>query len=293
MRFLQCSPHTASQCLGKKVKELSITTSPQVQLKQINPSKAGEHIRTTIRLCEELAAKLSRAFSEALVVYAQEQASIKVSIKEQALQIRQKILKDHGAYVDMQSIIRYCESRGIIVAHFNGVPQGKIDGAAIYNDEHPVILLGSGKTPMWVSYHLAHELGHIVLEHGATCFCKVEDDKQTDQQEEEANLFAKHLLLGKDAHLPFPSLWGKSAEVRIRFTHAGRARRVAPEIMALFAARRDGGSPASYASAQKAFPSSEKVHEYVNFLLKSRLDDLDIGEDEKESISRYLDYSGK
>ncbi len=293
MRFLQCSPQMARKCMHEAVEGLCIPATSQVHLKQISKTKAGEHVQVTIRICNELASKLSRAFSEEEILFASD-VEYRNDVKETALKVRREILDCSGAsYVDIQSILRYCESKGIIVAHFKGVPQGKIDGAAINHSEHPVIILGSGKPAMWVPFHLAHELGHVVLGHGTENFCKVDGDAEDDVYEQEANKFAKYLLLGEMRDSSIPSLKGGPVAVRQSYILAGRAHRVAPEIMALFAAY-NGGGGALYAIVQNTFTHAYKdVHDFVNRILKNRLDDLDIGEDEREAIVQYLDYSGK
>lgn len=293
MRFLKCSSTLARQCMEENVEGLNISTSSHVRLKKINNIKSGEHVQVTIRMCEELAAKLSRAFSEDVALCAAEEVVHK-EVKETALTVRRAILDCSGAsYVDLHSILRYCESRGIVVAHFKGVPQGKIDGAAINHPEHPVIILGSAKRAMWVPFHLAHELGHIELCHGSSYFCKVDGNNEDDLHEHEANQFARYLLLGEMNDESIPSLKDSPLIVRQHYILAGRANRVAPEIMALFAAY-NGGGGSLYAYVQKVFTHTSKdVHESVNRQLKIRLEDLDIGESEKETIFQYLDYNGK
>lgn len=291
MRLLRCSAEQARACMQGKVNELSLTHSPQVKLKRIKRDTAGEHVSTTIRLCEELASKLSRAFSEESDLEAAEDMAA-MRVRERALQVRQEVLR-HGTYVDLHSLLDYCTEKGIIVAHFRGVPGGKIDGAAINNEGHPVIILGSSRTDMWIPYHLAHELGHILLQHGATYFCELRGEADNDKQEQEANEFAEYLLLGEQGKIRLPQLMGRSVvEDRRLFIYHGRKRWVAPELLALFAAHEQNRN--LYGYVNKIFTTDSKtVHDTINNKLKSRIEDLDIGMGKKDDIFCYLDYCGK
>lgn len=293
MRFLDCSAEQARQSMRGIVTGLELSESPAVNLKRINKKSAGRNVRATIRMCEELAARLTRAFSEDEDLAAAEaEAKPEMSVRERALRVRAEILAQ-SAYVDLLRLLEYCEAKGIIVAHFCGVPGGKIDGAALEDEEHPVIILGSKRTANWIPFHLAHELGHILLRHGESYFCELNGEAEDDKQEQEANEFAEYLLLGEKGRQQLPQLMGRGMrDDRACFVSEGRARRVAPEVLALFAAHEQNRK--LYGYVKKMFTAdSSNVHEDINLRLRARIEDLGLGASAREEIFRYLDYSGK
>jgi len=105
----------------------------------------------------------------------------------------------------LQSLIDFAWEHGIVVAHMAELPNGskKFDGIAMFVRQRPVIILGSGRdSPPWIAFHLAHELGHILLGHVAVGTPSLSDDEITkaeyaqDPQEREADRFALEVLTG-------------------------------------------------------------------------------------------------
>ena len=80
---------------------------------------------------------------------------------------RATMLRNH-TYVNLESLLTYCWSHGIAVVRLARTPASckMIAGLATFCGNRPVIVLGSGHdSPPWIAFHLAHELGHIMLEH--------------------------------------------------------------------------------------------------------------------------------
>lgn len=120
-----------------------------------------------------------------------------------AASVRATILRQH-AYVDLDSLLVYCWSHGIPVVHVRRTPTGskKVDGLATFRGRRPVIVLSSGRdSPPWLAFHLAHELGHILLAHvsadGDLLVDQKLDARDDDQQEQAADRFACELLTGQ------------------------------------------------------------------------------------------------
>ena len=125
-----------------------------------------------------------------------------------ASEIRQQILQTRES-VDLEGLLAWAWAHGIIVAHIN-LPTGikKFTGIALYVSDRPVILLGSTKdSPPWLSFHLAHELGHLLLSHvrPGHPILDVEmgfqanefiDTPEQLQEEDAANRFALEILTG-------------------------------------------------------------------------------------------------
>lgn len=116
------------------------------------------------------------------------------------------MLKDQGhlAWVTLEDLLQYCWEIGIPVVHTSKFPPGtrKPDGMAVCSESgRPVIVLcKDSPRPAWMVFILAHELGHIALDHvpkgGAVVDGNLESASGEDE-ERQANEFASVLLTGK------------------------------------------------------------------------------------------------
>lgn len=131
-----------------------------------------------------------------------------VGLAPNAATIREQILQ-HAQRVDFDSILDFCWGNGIPVIPLPNLPTGvrKMDAAAIKVGRRPVILIAlRNNSKAWLSFLLAHELGHLSLGHVAANSALVEGslndsaefdvDSNVDRQEVEANEFANALLSG-------------------------------------------------------------------------------------------------
>lgn len=108
------------------------------------------------------------------------------------------------------SLLTLCWNHGIPVIPLPNLPVGlrKMDGAALQIGERPVIVIAKKKSSRaWLSFILAHEIGHIALGHlkpgsiivdislqeGAT----YATDDQNDKQEADADAFALEAMGGE------------------------------------------------------------------------------------------------
>lgn len=155
-----------------------------------------------------------------------------------AREIRESILR-HSESVDLDSLLRFCWNSGIIVLQLaHRPPQSKgFDGLAAVVDDRPVIALASGRdSPAWLAFHVAHELGHIMLRHvhsqGSPLIDKsLASASGQDVHEEEADRFALEVLAGR-------------TEPRIRNLGATASRLA---VIAAVSAPRIGVDPGVYA----------------------------------------------
>lgn len=126
--------------------------------------------------------------------------------------IRQCILTTPGARMDFDSILAFCWRAGIPVIPLPNLPKGvrKMDAATLKSHERPAIVIAlRNNSKAWLSFLLAHELGHVCLEHVPDDAALIEGsigdstefdaESQLDAQETEANAFAHALLGGADA----------------------------------------------------------------------------------------------
>ena len=84
-----------------------------------------------------------------------------------AEQVRETILAEHR-FVDLDGLLAFAWQHGVAVLHLAELPKAtkKFSGMAMFCGTIPVIVLAfGGDSPPWIAFHLAHELGHILLGH--------------------------------------------------------------------------------------------------------------------------------
>ena len=150
--------------LGFSVQELRNPTRPltppsltQFRFKRYK-GQVDEKVRASALVAQRAAQASLRAIGDRLPPFHGPRA---------ALAIREEILRQ-SQYVDLDSLLRVCWASGIPVIRLAQVPaQGKrFDGMATFVGDRPLIVLASGRdAPPWLAFHLAHELGHVMLGH--------------------------------------------------------------------------------------------------------------------------------
>jgi hypothetical protein len=115
--------------------------------------------------------------------------------------LRERIL-EQAQSVTLTGLLQYSWDFGVPVIHLDSLPQGakRVDGMAFCIEGRPCIALASSKkSPAWLIWHLAHEMGHVALGHlrnGDAIDIQIDFKSQQDE-ERQANLFAKDLVYGK------------------------------------------------------------------------------------------------
>ena len=159
-----------------------------------------EQLRPATLIASSLAKAIVGAMPAREIVLAQSAAAV----REQILQSANRVAFD--------SILGFCWKIGIPVIPLPNLPSGvrKMDAAAIKVGIRPVILIAlRNNSKAWLSFLLAHELGHLSLGHVAANSALVEGslndsaefdvDSNVDRQEVEANEFANALLSGEQS----------------------------------------------------------------------------------------------
>lgn len=118
-----------------------------------------------------------------------------------AAEVRQSILDRGASWVGFTEVVDYCWSVGIPVVHLWESPRGRRpDGLAVSVGGRPVILLCKrSKSPAWLLFILAHELGHVALRHVTGDSVLIDDqvhEDADDPEERDANAYAIELLTG-------------------------------------------------------------------------------------------------
>jgi len=139
-----------------------------------------------------------------------------------AMKVYQAIRTAGNGTVDFDSLLSFCWDSGIPVIPLSNLPVGlrKMDGAALQVGDRPVIVIArKNDSKSWLSFILAHELGHIALGHlqqnssiidvslqKETTFAS---DTPSDKMERDADTFALDILggpLANDAQSGWPDL---------------------------------------------------------------------------------------
>ncbi|MDB6172078.1 MAG: hypothetical protein JWL59_1389 [Chthoniobacteraceae bacterium] len=207
-----------------------------------------------------------------------------------ANQVRDSILKSTPR-VTLEALLKWCWENGVIVVKLGRFPNGskKFDGMAMFYDDRPVIILGSArKSPAWLVFHLAHELGHIMHGHVRAGEKSIVDGEiatsGSDPCEQEADAFATKLLTGQPSVSNL--ITQKSASDLASFAWAvGERLAISPGVVALFYAHSRGQK--SWGTANQALAlldEHEGAHELISAALDAHID----YEDMPESTARFL-----
>jgi hypothetical protein len=172
---------------------------------------SAPRFKHTVRVSSEdlePASRIASALVNAIVAATPRQAPLPALT---AGQVRDEILASGAPRVDFDSLLSFAWRRGIPVIPLPNLPSGikKMDAAALRIGERPAIVIARrNESKSWLSFILAHELGHILLNHvpvnGSIVEGSIHDtaafdaESQLDGQEREANEFA-HAVLGGDA----------------------------------------------------------------------------------------------
>lgn len=120
-------------------------------------------------------------------------------------------IRSRGRRVTLAALLDFAWAHGVVVLHLPGMPRGNrtFDGMACFVGNVPVVVLASARQgPPWIAFHLAHELGHLMLAHttpgGESIVDAGLEGKSTDPQEREADNFAMQVLTGTTSP-PVPS----------------------------------------------------------------------------------------
>jgi Zn-dependent peptidase ImmA (M78 family) len=139
-------------------------------------------------------------------------SSIKVpyqALPKNVWELNEEIRAIGKGSIDFDALLNYCWRKGVPVISLSNLPFGlkKMDGAALKVGDRPVIILAKkNNSKSWLSFILAHELGHIALGHLENNSSIVDialqqestfdSDNTGDSMELEADKFALNILGG-------------------------------------------------------------------------------------------------
>lgn len=179
--------------LRDRDRELSLPKMAPVRFKRYR-NEVDDKVRVSTLVAQRAASVVARFVDEHLEPF---------TSRHSAQELRRRILQ-RSRFVDLESLVRLCWDLGIPVLHLAQTPQGskRFDGMAAFIGDRPVIVLASGRDGSpWLAFHLAHEMGHILLRHVQPGSPPVVDGELGAEagsrgQEPEADRFACELLTG-------------------------------------------------------------------------------------------------
>ena len=186
--------------LRDQTSSLSLPPMLPVRLKSATRGTGVAQIRPAIQIAQHLAKLLVTATRDLPEFVGQRSAG----------ELRSQLLS-RAKPVTLSSLVEECWNNGIVVAHLSRLPCQpgfrKFDGIVLFVEQRPCILLAEGKdSPPMLAFHLAHELGHLMLEHVRPGTELLADDNLerivVDDEEDAADRFANELLTG----VPEPEL---------------------------------------------------------------------------------------
>lgn len=194
--------------------------------------------------------------------------------------LREAILKG-ARFVDLNSLIATCWALRVPVIHLRVFPleAKRMHAMVITIDGRFAVLLGrDAGYPAPVAFTLAHELGHVMLNHlvGAPALVDLEDPataKDRDEQEDEADRFALTLLTGS----PDPDIrtnlerFNAPTLAAAVLDAAGRYG-VEPGTLALCLAYRRGAWPVAMASLKFIYAERKPAWREVNAIANGELE---------------------
>ncbi len=245
---------------------LTLPPTAQVRFKRYK-NQVDDKVRASTIVALRAAEVVVRSVGDCLPVF---------SGPRSARDVRNAVLR-RSQYVDLDSLLRFCWEAGIAVIPLAHVPSGskRFDGMAAFVDRRPIIVLASGRDgPPWLTFHVAHELGHILLGHarsdmGALVDGTLASATGSSTHEREADRFACEVLWG-DAEPRIRDLKVKAPRLAVIAAESGPTQGVDPGVFVLV-----------YARSNNRWPVAQSALKYLG---------LESGGQEKvaEALERYL-----
>lgn len=250
-----------SRHLGIEAKSMLDPSAP-LRLKDFGACKYKKRAGTSIdelRLSRVIASRAAQLAAAAL-----ERPYLPVPA---VTDLRQQIL-ENAPWVGLKELLDICWSHGIPVLHVNNFPKDvkKPDGVTMNVAGRPVIVLCREESqPSWLSFILAHELGHIAGGHiadNSTLLDEKVQDNELDPEETEADRFATELLTGNaSTGIYTDGRWPNAndlAELAVQF---GKRNQVDPGHVVLNYAHTMGPNffPVARAALKQLFPTADAI----------------------------------
>jgi hypothetical protein len=176
-------------------------------------------------------------------------------------------------------------------------PQKRMAAMTVMVGGRSVVLLGKDSAyPATVAFYLAHELGHIALEHVAVDRQIVDLEDETpasdaeDQEERDADAYALELLTGNPAPtvLPTGPGWAHGRALAQAALDAAHDLQIEPGTVALCFGYSTGDWRTANAALGHIYTDAKPVWTYVNAIARRQLESGDLPLDALEFLDAVL-----
>ena len=240
-----------------------------------------------VALAQRLAIQVARLAAGATTIAVQDVPA--------AVELRELILESGHPWLGLDALLDHCwRVLGIPVLHISMFPRGarKMDGLSAVIGGRPVIVISKMNTqPAWLLFILAHELGHIALDHvsdGSVLVDERVDKKSVDAEEQAANEYAGELLCGKPIkRFIAQDRWPNASELALQAQRLGKQYQIDPGHVVLNYADAMGKSffPVGNAALRVLNQSVDAV-EMIKRNAAENLDWSALPSDEAEFVTR-------
>jgi hypothetical protein len=265
--------------LREPSRELTPPKLTEVRFKRYK-NHVDQQVMTSAFLAQQIARTVVRNIEERLPC---------PELRQSAAAIRAAILRRHE-YVDLNSLLDHAWRSGIPVLHLAHVPgKGKrFDGMAAFIGQRPVVILASGRNgPAWLAFHLAHELGHLLLGHvqpgGALLDETLASESGPSTHEKEADRFACEVLTGF-AEPRIADLRAKGPRLAVVAAQIGPDQGIDPGVLALIYAKSNNRWPVAQ-NALKLLDLESGGPELVREHLHRHLNEADLSDSDRRFLS--------
>jgi hypothetical protein len=219
------------------------------------------------------------------------------ALPESAMALHEELRQRGHTVVTLDALLDWCWSVGIPVLHLKkeSLPGKKPQALCLRVKGRPVVFLcDAHNLGAWQAFHLAHELGHILLGHLESGDSLWLDETirrdDTQEQEVEANMFAVTLLL-RDPEITvnaLPSL--KAEELAAAARQYGEKHTLDPQALVLNVFHHDTARVGRNMNAAKALEIAPPALERIGKLAAHSLNLSELSDDEAEYLSRLAGW---
>lgn len=211
--------------------------------------------------------------------------------------LRDAMLRGGRPFVTLRSLLATCWGLGIPVIHLRifPLPAKRMCAMAVKVDSRYAILLArDAEYPAPISFHLAHEIGHIALSHVEADSALIDmaapdEEKEKDREEEAADRFALTLLTGSPA--PQIQVDGKgrsSVDLAKQVVALGPSHRIEPGTLALCYGHATRDWPVATRALSHIYDHKQPVWREVNRTAARQLDLSSLSEDSASYVQAVM-----
>lgn len=217
--------------------------------------------------------------------------------------LRESVLASGQPFVTLGDLLALSWGLAVPVVHLRVFPwqQKRMAAMTVKVGGRSTVLLGKDSAyPATIAFYLAHELGHIALEHVAADrqIVDLEDEvpaaSEKDDEEREADAFALELLTGD----PEPTVlatgpgWAHGGALAHAALESADALRIEPGTLALCFGHSTGDWQTANAALSHIYADPQPVWTYVNAIARRQLDLGELPNDAVDFLDAVLGEAG-